>query len=1168
MTPIRSLGRGIALCSLCLVASYGAEIHVAPDGDDTSTDPSRRDSALQTIGAAASRAAAGDTVTIHGGVYHETVRPANSGTGEDQRIVFRGATGETVVVSGADPVAAIAASGASWRQEGNSAIWSIALDGAYDSDLGYHDQCFVDGAMLDLARHPSVPNGDRMQPGPGGWFYFESHSDKVDADEYDGWPSGRASEITFTSSQLTEDSGYWDDATIWIAPSENQSWQFGFIGPVLDFTRTANGGRVRATIYTETGSFFHLHDHSTRFYLFNCQAALDAPGEWYLDPNTNRLYVWLPGDADPNAHEVSMRRRDLAFDLDRRSHISIENLDIFAATISTDAELGDGDVYGHAANNGGRARGTIAEAEHIVIDGIDARYVSHFNGTTGWYQSQWYDISGILLSGSHHRIRNSSIMYSAGNGVMLRGRGSRVSNCFISDTQYVLARGGGVCMPTKSAWEMEVDHTTIVRSGWTGVDSDECQVDFHHNFVDAFAIMGHDTGGTHFVGSGWAESDIRIRHNLFRGGLGFDVQGIYFDFCDQYSILNNIVLYATNGINLNGSFGGDCINNSLVTFDGGIGGRWNSGGGMVNTRIINNIANHNVDDRHRDGVSGFVYQTNLKNVDPDEHFVDWRNGDFSLRSASGAVDAGTEVSGITTGAVGAPDIGASERGADDEQWWTAVGCSDAVIPVKSPGRLTLDLRPGYGVLSWEDRAENESGYLIERSWHVQATGDKQIKGKDFTVIGRVGPNVTSFVDDDMPIHEENNLYYRVRAVGSAYSTMVARPAGFMGDRRVGFEPIEGYVSGNLDGQSSWRGHYPAWATPFEPQQPTGIVVAEDGAGGHRAEFRSGNGLQLNYYGDLAAHDRDFDPTSSRTEISFRIGLKATRSGDGDTALHIGLGGPDYSSHWQGPQPRMMDLYLTRGGSLKLGGSTIGSIAAQGSEIRIVLDWAAQRYDIELDGTAVASNRGFDREKDLSKVLLMVSGSPYDDAHAAWLDDINFAPEDTQDPALAIAFLDGEADEGETVGLLVSSDFRPDEDLAITLDVSSLGQATAADVILRDGQGQIIDAVDGTYPITLPQDTRHVRLTCQVLADGLAESTERLVFAVQDGTGFVADDDLSQTSLLIRAPDGRRIRADVVPTRAIEARLDGGTPQALPLDVEGLDPTTDHAVTFEAIEGTG
>ena len=108
---------GAAFCAMQVGA---AEYFVAPNGCDEADGSSARP--WRTIGRAALDAAAGDVVTIRGGVYREWVKPANAGR-IDAPIVYQAAKGEKVVVTGADPVA-----GWTKRPDG---LWTVRL--RYDS---------------------------------------------------------------------------------------------------------------------------------------------------------------------------------------------------------------------------------------------------------------------------------------------------------------------------------------------------------------------------------------------------------------------------------------------------------------------------------------------------------------------------------------------------------------------------------------------------------------------------------------------------------------------------------------------------------------------------------------------------------------------------------------------------------------------------------------------------------------------------------------------------------------------------------------------------------------------------------------------------------------------------------------------------------------------------
>ncbi|HEV7298278.1 MAG TPA: LamG-like jellyroll fold domain-containing protein [Tepidisphaeraceae bacterium] len=63
-----------------------------------------------------------------------------------------------------------------------------------------------------------------------------------------------------------------------------------------------------------------------RYYLENLPRFLDTPGEYWFDQQAGRLFVRLPGDADPNAARLELADRTTQIDIRNQSHIHISGL--------------------------------------------------------------------------------------------------------------------------------------------------------------------------------------------------------------------------------------------------------------------------------------------------------------------------------------------------------------------------------------------------------------------------------------------------------------------------------------------------------------------------------------------------------------------------------------------------------------------------------------------------------------------------------------------------------------------------------------------------------------------------------------------------------------------------------------------------------------------------
>jgi hypothetical protein len=133
----------LGVFALATTVCSAGELYVAPDGKDS--HPGTAAKPLATLQAGVNRLAPGDTLLVRGGIYRETVTFPLSGAA-DRPITVKAVAGETVVVSGCDPVAG-------WtRHQGR--IWKAPMN--WTLGLG-RNQVFAGDQVLIEARHPNTP---------------------------------------------------------------------------------------------------------------------------------------------------------------------------------------------------------------------------------------------------------------------------------------------------------------------------------------------------------------------------------------------------------------------------------------------------------------------------------------------------------------------------------------------------------------------------------------------------------------------------------------------------------------------------------------------------------------------------------------------------------------------------------------------------------------------------------------------------------------------------------------------------------------------------------------------------------------------------------------------------------------------------------------------------
>jgi len=557
---------------------------------------------FQSIQHAALVAQPGDTVLVLSGTYYETVTPARSGV-PGKTINFEAYDGEAVTIDGANPITG-------WTHYSGS-----IYEASQPWDLGAgNDQVFVNGQMMNEARWPNTTL-DVSHP-------VLAHATGATSTIANG---PNASTATITDPHLTQPKGYWVGATIHIAPGQGWTAQTGTVTAYTPGKLT-----YTFTSYAPTRSYENP-SAGNGYYLTGTFQALDAPGEFYLD-SAGHLYLWAPSGGSP-ANVQSKARQD-AFNLSGLSYINVIGFNIFASTIVTDAS-----------------------SSHFLISNLNVSYVSQFTiQPVGWQLGNPQQ-SGIQIKGTDIIFQDSTIAYSAGDGVFVGGSGNTVQKLLIHDADY----NAGDWAPIYVLGANEVvRHNTVYNAGRSGIVfrySPDVQI--LNNLVYDVMLQTTDGGGLYTYGTDGAGSRIayNVIYNVYAGGYG--AAGIYLDNdSSNYVVDHNAVFNANYALKLNPTNTDDEIYNNTFA-NCGLGLASSGSGNMSGTVFANDIFTNPADFG-----PGAVLQHLYTGSNPNfaggaaDNYLD-----FELAAGSPAIDAGEPLPPYTNGFTGqAPDDGAFEYG--------------------------------------------------------------------------------------------------------------------------------------------------------------------------------------------------------------------------------------------------------------------------------------------------------------------------------------------------------------------------------------------------------------------------------------------------------------------------------------------------------------------------
>ncbi len=494
----------IHVAVLCLVAAAflglqgpasASTIYVANAGSDnaagTETAP------LATLGAAVARAHSGDSILLRrGDVFRESVQSETPGL---TFAAYGPADAPRPVISGA-----VAVTG--WKPYKGSIYVADA-----PAEVGY---LYVGGKLMTIARYPNT-----------GWlrtkFWKEEPLPAGEAPQGGRGRRSRTGNTTITCAELTQDPrtapGYWVGANIrW----RHHSWWYE-TRPVV-----ADDGHGHLTLGDRSFEDIGPSRWDTKgwgFYLDNKLEELDAPGEWFYDPDAHKVYLYAPGGADPNTLDVegtslstglSVRAatvRDLCFRYQKDTGLRVSGKSVVEGCLlegigrdATVSERGAGGVALGVYDDAGGTR--LADNElrdnlNIGIGWWQARgdagpsVIEHNtvaeSGTVPGYggSGSWHAVGILVGYGVEVSVRHNVVDGAGYAGVLLGSDGNTVEENLIRNAMATMNDGAGIyCNCSRSTIRRN-----IILDCKGGMESSGTWPDIAHGIWPEFLRNYHDS---------------------------------------------------------------------------------------------------------------------------------------------------------------------------------------------------------------------------------------------------------------------------------------------------------------------------------------------------------------------------------------------------------------------------------------------------------------------------------------------------------------------------------------------------------------------------------------------------------------------------------------------------------------------------------------------------
>jgi hypothetical protein len=271
---------------------FSAEYYVSLDGVDSDTSGSQAQP-FQSLSFALTKVEQGDQIWLSQGRYEVK----NLNLEAINRISISALPDNEVILDGTREITT------TWTQvEGDNRIWKTTPEFPVW-------QLFLDGSMVGLARFPNAPAWSENS-----WDRFK-------------WREQAPGSSNGVMKDLAKDCEPEEQTLAGLDRSLNGCVATLNVGHWVSVSSVISGHQ------SGSDTFNYVNDRDWWFddghYMVECLAALDAPGEWGYDWESNTIYVWPENDNNPNEMTVRGKTNDYLMFVSNAEKFKISDITFF-----------------------------------------------------------------------------------------------------------------------------------------------------------------------------------------------------------------------------------------------------------------------------------------------------------------------------------------------------------------------------------------------------------------------------------------------------------------------------------------------------------------------------------------------------------------------------------------------------------------------------------------------------------------------------------------------------------------------------------------------------------------------------------------------------------------------------------------------------------------------